>query len=625
MRPATASLLGTTLLLALPACKKPETNVSVADPDQAEPVGREQGSGEREVGARPEVQKIRLTGHIAGVGDMLDGGTKLITRWGEPFGAPPTDLRGLLAMGLIQSGFGPGFLDSLALDQVHGFELAYPHEDQAWATEQDVELVASLAATDPVRAIESLPAAMQPQPLGQNLWQISEEDFSFYLRASQAAVELGLTVESLDRAAALRSGAPDPRVRLKATNLPKGDIDLRELIPLPGRAGQVVGSIIDEATSAELVGDFGTDRDLFVRVGLDAPFERLGLEPLGAAATQPSTLAPVLPGDAIGTVVMPWGNPRLLHEMLDKGIPINQIPAPFNSYVGEVIKGSHAVLDQVRGEVLASAYLDGKQQMVLVLAAEVKDEAAARAALRDIWGAAEKAFGDHIALTGGSADHKYSVEFKTDAVKVGKHEADSFTLTVPKDMEKDVELLGSLLGRKKPKLEVITLVADGKAMVLIGAGARGLATEVGRRIGKSGKDLGLETEGGLALARKLADGCHFCVALDAVELFRWSFAFTADNPDEPAAVRKHARESADKLRKFDLQGQLALAARFDAGRGALGVGVPKTLLFPDAKQLEILIERFKGLDEARAAEAEAKLPAGVPGGVPGGTTLKRPN
>ncbi|MFV8751653.1 hypothetical protein ACNOYE_14000 [Nannocystaceae bacterium ST9] len=598
------------VLLAAPACKdKPSTNVSIAPDDEGEAAGRGEGSELGPTPPRGPVEKIQLHGSASGIADMLAAGTKLIEIWNPPEpGSPAIDLRTLVSMTLIQQGFGPGFFDSLKLDEVHAFEFAYPQDGQPGTTAADIELALALSASDPVRAIESLPASMQPQPLGNNLWQMPVDDLQVFLRASADAVEVALAMEQLDRAAGLRQKVPaGPRLRLGASNIPAGDIDVGELLPVPG--SDVLTSVLNDTTAVELLADFGSDRDLSGRLDVVAPFQRLGLDPIGPASQAPSELAQVLPGDAMFAWVMPWGNPKLLHGMLDRQIPLNQIPAPFDGYVGDVLRGSHGVLDQIKDEVLSAAYLDGKQQLTLVMAAEVKDEAAARSAMRGIMQTAQKAFEDHIALVGGKPENKYKVEFKTDAVKVGKAKADSFTLTLSKSMaeDPDIAVFDSLVGRKTPKLEILMVVSEGKLIVTIGAGGRALMADVGRSLGKPGKD-SLEAEGGLAKARELTQGCQYCVVIDPLEIGRMILTIQADDPDLNEKARKAAREGSSTLAKLGVEGQLALSLRMENDKGSLGMLVPKSLLFVDPAKAAKILAVFETIEQKKV---EATPPVAV--------------
>jgi hypothetical protein len=617
---ASIALWGAAALCVTPltACNKNKTSTNVAIADGETERGEpghipSDGAADRDL-VHGQIQKIQVTASITGIGDMLDAGGKLINMWVPPEpGAPPVDLRSLLAVSLIQEGFGPGFLESVNLDGVHAAQLGIPHEGQPGVTDRDVDVAMSLASIDPVRAIESMPAAMQPQPLGNGIWQIVEDDMELLFRAGQGALEVGLNMESLDLARSLPAkvavGPTEPRIKVTSTNIPSADIDVTELIPLPPDLARTLSSIINETKSVDFAADFGSDRDLTVRAGVKAPFGRLGLDPIGPATQQPSALAKSLPGDAMLTWVMPWGDPKLLHQVLDKQIPVNQIPAPFNGYVDAVLAGAHGLLDVIKGEVLATAYIE-KGKFTLVLAAEVKDEAAARKSVREMFSAADKAFQDHIALAGTTPDHKYTVTFKQDAVSVGKGKGDLFTLTVPKNEYDDVRSIGWLLGDKKPQLEVAAVVVDGKLIVAFGAGQKATMSAIGRRLGKAPDD-GLEAGGGLALARKLAGGCQYCIALDPVEIGEMAFTVMATDKSEPAEVNKAASKAVTELGKLGIDGELAFALRLDDDEGVAGFGWPKALLFANPDEIKQIVALLESLDEAREKAWAAELPPGA--------------
>lgn len=606
------------LVVPLASCtkNKPGTNVTIADGDSEHGAGAGGGAkpGDKPDIPRGPIEKIHVSASAVEVGDMLDAASKLVNMWSPPEpGATPVDLRSFIAVMLVQQGFGPGFFESLDLDGVFAAQVGFPHDGQPGVTERDIDVALSLAAINPVRAIESMPAGMQPQPLGDNVWQLVEDDMELLFRAGQNAVEIGLSMELLDVARSLPPGVPvgpkQPRIRVAASNLPSVNIDVSELMPLPPALARSLSEIINEAKSVEAVADFGNDRDLIGRIQANAPFGRLGLDPIGPPMQQPSDLARALPGHAMFVWVMPWGDPKLLHSVIDKQIPVNQIPAPFDGYVGEVLAGTHAVLDTVKDEVLASAYVD-KGKVTLVLGAEVKDENAARNSMRKIMTAIEKALKDHIALAGNSPEHKYSVSYKTDAIKLGKAKGDLLTITLPKDMHDEAKDMVWFVGDKKPQLEVAMVVADGKLFVAIGAGQKALMSQVGKRIGKSPDD-GLEAGGGLALARSLAEGCQYCVALDPVELGEMVFTILANDSSEPAEVHAAAKKAMTSLPKLGLTGELALALRLEQASGVLGFGWPKALLFADPAKIKSVLDMFESVEDARSKAWEAEVPSGA--------------
>jgi len=594
--------LGVVLLLASPlACKTPSTNVNVADPEGAD-AGEPSHTEATTSVPYAAVEKIEISSSVSGVGDMFDAASSILNMWSPPEpGMPATNLLDFAKLAMIQEGFAPRFFESIDLDGTHVLSFAFPQDDQPQTTDADIDLALSLASSNAADLVESMPQSMQPQPMGDNMWQSVEDEVLILFRARPRALEIALSMADLDRAGMLAAQAsPTPRFQLRASNLPAGDIDISELIPMPDEGAGLMSSIFNETTAVQFYADFGTDRAFSARAEAEAPFERLGLDPIGPATQRESELAKTLPAGALGVWVMPWGDPGLLHTLLDKRIPIDQIPAPFDGYVDDIVGGLHGVLGSIHNEVLATAYLDDKGNLTIVFAAEISDEAGARKAMREIWGAAEKAFSDHIALTDGSADHRYAVKFKVGAGRAGKFKTDHFSLTLPKSIQDSFENARSLLG-KNPKLEISTVIADGKLVVAIGAGHRQFMANLGRRLGKA-KAGGLEAGGGLALARGLSAGCQHCVAIDPVQVGKMVFTIIATDPDEPAAVQKAAKSAIQKLAKAGIEGEVALAARFETGRGALGFGIPKELLFIDAAKVKTVIDLFDSVDAARVSD-----------------------
>ena len=152
------------------------------------------------------------------------------------------------------------------------------------------------------------------------------------------------------------------------------------------------------------------------------------------------------------------------------------------------------------------------------------------------------------------------------------------------------------------------MVLKNRMVVMaMGVGQKSFMSALGKRLGKAG-DGGLEAGGGLALARKLSNGCQYCVAIDPIEAAEFAFMVVANNQDDPEEVRKAAKAALAKVGKLGIDGEVALAARFGTGQGAFGFGMPKGLLFTDSDKVRALVELFKSIDEARekAAGATAK-------------------
>src|SRR5690606_37661824 len=125
----------------------------------------------------------------------------------EP-GAPAVDLESRLEVLLVQQGFGPGFLESIDLDGVHAGQFAFPHEGQPGTTDADIERRLAISAHQQVRAVESLPSEMQPQPIGQNVWQLIDENVQLLFRAQADALEVAMSMPDLDIASGLRTQVP---------------------------------------------------------------------------------------------------------------------------------------------------------------------------------------------------------------------------------------------------------------------------------------------------------------------------------------------------------------------------------------------------------------------------------
>jgi len=612
--PRYLTLAATTLVLAAPlaSCSKnsPGTNVKLAGEGEPGGPGAGDGTETKQIaqGRSGPVEKIEIRASATGVGDMLDAGTKLFNMWSPPEpGAPAVNFRVVVADILVESGFAPGFFESLALDDAHVIDAGIPQEGQQGVSDADIDFAAVLSSTDGQRTLDGLPAMIRPQPMGDGLYQFIDESLSLFFRPRADALEIAaMRIEALDVAAGLRAqvdtGPDAPRVNVRVTNLPPVDIDISDLLPLPDAIAGPMSAVVNEAEATALALDFGTDRALMVRASAEAPFERLGLDPIGAPVTGQSELAKALPSDAIGVWLMPWGDPKLLHEVLDRYVPLDMIPAPFDGYAGEIMNNTHALLDLIEGEVLATAYVE-KGELSVVLAGEIRDESATRKATRAMFEAAEKAFGDHIAVVGGSDLHKYSVSFKRDTIKVGGARGDLFKLTAPKNMHDDLEEVSWFVGSKKPQLEVSSVVVDGKLIVAIGAGQKATMKAISRSVGRGD---GLEAGGGLALARKLSDGCQYCVFLDPVEAGELFFTIMSSAPNEAKEVREAADKALATLRKLALDGELALGLRLADDQGVLGFGVPKTLLFADPDEVKTVVDLVESLDEAEQAAWEAR-------------------
>jgi hypothetical protein len=620
MRTAGRYLLVATLALPM-ACtgKNQATKVAIADrPGDAPAAGA--SPQVVETIERPPVEKIRIRASIDDPADIIAALSKLFALWQDPAksNGQPTDLMPFLQATLLQSGFGPGFLEGLDLNGRFAADLAYPQPGQQDATQADLELAAVLSANDSKRVIESLPKSFEAQPVGGAVWEVRQGGAPMLMRANNRSVDVGLNGADLDRGHALLDSIPaGHRVRVHASNIPKDDLDPSQPLDLPDSIAKPISKLLREASAVEAAMDVGTDRDLLVVGAADAPFGTLGLGPLGPPIEAESKVAATLPANAAAAIDMPWGDPSLLHKQLDRLTPKDDdVPPPFEQLVGDTFSAMHGILDNIDGEVVSALYVSKKEQATLVLAAETKSDSAMRASSRKLLAALNSGFEQHIKATGGDKDHRYKVSYKPDGLVFSGTKADHFYVTVPKYLQTEMgRAANPYLGKKNPRLEVIVLIEDGRVFMTIGRGGKALISDISRKLG-SDRATNLESDGGLALARRLDGGCHFCIALDPIELARLALIAARDTDDSRAA-----KEGLKNLAKLDLPGQIALAAKLEEDRGSLGLGIPKDMLFSEPEKLRALKQLFDDVVAPEPATTPGAKPAAKPSAA-GGSKAK---
>lgn len=542
------------------------------------------------------MHKVRFRASVHDVDDMLTWieGIAKETKPDEPL-----DVRAEMQADLLQSGFGPGFFESLDLTGMFALDLGWPYPEagQAPPSSEDWEIAGVIPTHDARRLLDSMPDTNKPQPLSAGLWELIDGDLTIKLRESGKTLEFGREIADLDRAGKLPAEiGSGRRVRARAWDLPAEWLDATTWLGAnPGPALRPVADVIEGTRELQFEGELGTDRDVVALVAATAPFSKLGLDPIGAPATKESTIAAMLPSQPAFALQMPWGNPALLHRLIDDNVDPSQIPAPFDTVVSEVIGGVHGMLDQTREEALTAFYVDAKGRAAYVMAAGVGDDAKGLEHMRTLMGAAEKAFKAHIAIQGNDADKRYTVSVKRD-VKLGKVKADRFTVTVPKFMAKDVAPLAMFVGKKNPKLEAYAMVHDGVAILAIGAGAKALMTDVGKQSGRARRK-SLEADGGLALARTIDGGCQFCVAVDPLMAARLYFVAERDG-----GKNQKAGPAMKKLDKIRLTGQFAFAVTLAESRGSLGFAFPRELVDGNPKGSRELNDLINEVDESEATE-----------------------
>ena len=569
----------TAALAAASGCTKTQKGPAVpvvddeAPPPAAAPV----------IAAAPEPASSGPRLHVrAAVRELADVFTwvKLVTSAWTP--ESPLDVNAQAQAMLLQLGYGPAMWTSLDWNGVMAVDARIPPDDAPG----DLRVFGTIAARSPRAVLDAVPEGQRPQPLGGGLWELIQDGSRVFFREGGAALEVALEVGDLERAAELVAfGRAGWRLQVEAEDFPPGFIDPRELVDLPPQSALMrqLDAVAQGLTRLRLEVDLGSQRDLLLRIAAEAPFARLGLDPLGPPRRQPTALEAALPGGAAAVLAIPWGSPAALHAILDKAAPLDQIPAPFDALARDAVGGVHTLADQIQGDVAIAFYVTPGDAFAVVMAGTVRDEAASRQALRAVQGAATRALQSFGELAGGK-DAAFKVTAKADGAPFAAGKLDLLTLGLPKNLEREAASLAFMLTKKK-ELEVVSGVAGGVAVLAFGGGARDLLAKAGRAT--------LAGDPGLALARAAAEGCHFCVGLDPIALLRAAAVVNRDSARDPARAKEHGKVAAELARVPSLGG-IGLGLHLVADRGGLGLGVPRTLMIPApavAKQLVGLIDR----------------------------------
>jgi hypothetical protein len=569
-------------LLLSPGCTKAKKNstVPVVDDDAgAAPSG---GGAVIGVVAPPPAKEMGPRVHLRASARELNDVFLLIRQataaW-MPDG--PIDVPAQAQAMLLQLGYGPGMWSNIEWSGVMAVDARVPLEGPAG----DLGLFGTIAARSARAILDGVPEGQRPQPLGSGLWELVQEDQRVLFREQAAALEFALSAGDLDRAAELvAEGRTGWRLQGVGDELPPGLINPADLVDLPPQSPLMrqLQAVSQGLTQLRVDVDLGSQRDLMLRAAALAPFEKLGLEPLGAPSLRPGALEAALPAGAAGVVVMPWGSPAALHAILDKNVPIEQVPAPFDAMARTVVGGVHTLLDQVQGEVALAVYVTPGDKLTLLVAASVRDPAAAKEALRGLQGAGIQALEAFGALAGGK-DAAFKITLKADGASFSGGKLDLLTLALPKNMASAADEVAYLMSPKK-ELEMVSGAASGVALLAIGGGARDL-------LGRAGKAT-LAGEGGLALARAAAEGCHFCVSLDPILMVR---AATLVNREAEGPAAKEQAKLLSELARVPSLGGIGVGIQLSAGRGSLAFGVPRSLMMPApaaAAQVRGLVDRL---------------------------------
>lgn len=593
MRTARVFLLAgaASLLVPVAGCSKKASSETVEPAAASEPVappvadGQDQAPGKG--AAIPDAEKVQVLASFEGVQDMLTAAMDLKARIeGEEAGADPlADVQA----GLLAQGFGPGFLGNINLDGMHAVKVAFPTDDAAGP--EAIDFAASMSVADGQKVLESFPSSMRPQPLGGDMWELRQDNDTLLIKQAGAELLWGRAQADVEKASGLvKQVGTGRRVRVRAWNIPADDVDPIDLLGLPRDAPFVaaIADVLKELAAAELQLDFGSKKRLEVVASAEAPFGKLGLDPLGKARTKATELEAKLPAGAVFVTTVSFGNPEMLHKTIDSQIPVDQVPAPFDTMVKDAIKGTHMVLNSISANVVVALYVDKKGQATAMLAAGIKGKKEAKAleGMRKIQGTMKAGLDAHAALQGKNKNAKFAVTLKEGGLKISGIKADQLSVKIPKDFQGETE--DAALFLKKNSVESVSFVQDGVAFWAIGAGARSLGSDVARSLGKD-RSSSMASEGTLTTLREGMDGCQLCISFDADEYLRIRLLDMQAKTTDKAKL-KEIKAQLSKLGKIKGDAEVGVGLRFSDKDGAAGLVIP-------GDTLSLSKESFAGMTE----------------------------
>jgi len=577
---ATPRTLAATVALALPlalaSCgkKKQEPTQPPVSADAEQPQGVPGGvpGGVVERTPVPAEQKINVTASISALDDVMEA----FRKFGESYTPDsPSDPMATLQSQLLGFGFAPGFLGNIDLAGTHVMTTSFPAQGQG--TPEDSDFAGSVAVKNGRKVIDSVPSAYRPQPLGEGMWELTQDDVRMLIKEAGAELQFGLTVEDLDRAAGLRGKVVKDgrRIKVRASNLPTDDLDPRMLLDLPDiQIVRDLTTVLQELDALEIESDWGTTKDFELIASAKAPFSKLGLDPLGQPRTAATAVEKVLPADPVFVTSLAYGDPKLLHRMIDASVPMSMVPDGFKDMVKKTLGGVHGLLDQVSNDVVFALYVDGKGRGSLVIAADVKDDAKTMEAVRSLNEVALAGVEMQKGMVGKAKDQALDGSFKKAAVKLaGGAKGDRLTIKFPKGMADELDSFKMFLS--KDKLDMSTMVKNGIAVVTIGAGGRDVMAKVASGLVKAPKS-SLGDDSGLKSVRAAMGGCQVCMTGGPNEYLRFRLLLTKDsNPEQ-------SKEAATKLKELAKAGDMGLfgaGVKVEKNAASLGMVVPQTFLY----------------------------------------------
>ncbi|MEX1363114.1 MAG: hypothetical protein AB1Z98_08305 [Nannocystaceae bacterium] len=584
--------------LALPSCGK-KTSEDTQPPITPVPAGQVDDTPAVAAEPRPAAERIVVSGSLEGLDDIFAA----FKKFGDSYMPdqapdPASEIQALL----LGQGFGPGFWGNLDLGGLHSFTSASP---VSGGRPEDSSLSASFAVVDARKLIENMPQAQRPSPLGEGMWELTLDTTRLLMREQGKELLLGFSTEDIDAAGRLRAQVqPGPRLQLKATNIPTDDIDpsaVLDELPEGSKLARDLAEIIKELDAVTVDMDVGTSRDMMFELGAVAPFGKLGLEPIGTPRAASTALESRLPAGPVFVTTLAWGDPALLHAIVDS-VPIDQVPEPVQGMVQKAIKSAHGLLDQIATDVVFALYLDAKGQATFVVAADVKDDAKAKAALQGVHEVLAEGAQTQATMAGKNKDGALSAKLELDGLKVPGGKADRLTVKIPKDFREDVRQARMFL--RKDTIEAVSHVDQGTAILAIGAGARGIVTDVAKSLGGKRKS-SLANNSGLEGVRKAMGGCQICMAGDPMAYFRLRLMLVRDGSDDKA-VLKAAGDGMYKLSKLPSMGMPGAGIKVEPEQAGFGISVPQTLMYAPRTTIEKLGEIAEFVDDPEVVAAESK-------------------
>jgi hypothetical protein len=607
--------------LAPVSCSKSKPAQPVAPSSEAAPPPAAAPAAASAEPKRAEPKRIQVRGSITAIDDLFAAAKDIGARLDPD---RPIDPRADLQAMLLQSGFSPAFLDNIDLAGTHAFHVGYPSDQQA--NVQDATVSGSIAVVDARKLIDAMPGGLKPQPLGNGLWELRVDAIKALLKESGKELQFGLSQEDLALAGKLRAEVGEgKRVRVRVSDLPPDGIDPATLLDLPrgSKLAKQLANVARELESLAVELDLGNQRDAELVASAEAPFHRLGIEPLGAPRTSATAIEGRLPAGPAVVATLSFGDPKLVHDTIRSQVPVGEIPEPFGSIAKHAVDGAHALLDQVKNDVVAAVYLDAKGALTVVVAADVKDDAKTVEGLRLI---------NQSIFDAGEAQRKLAGKDKSDAVTVvwkkgglalGGVKADRLTIKPPASAKDDLARMKSLLAGGA--FESVTFAKDGVAVVVIGAAAKKVAGDIAKGLAKP-RGSSLAQDPGLARVRKSMGGCQVCLSGDPLQYFKLRLVLERDGTSDKDRA-KEAKAALGRLAKLKSVGESSAGLRVERERAAFGLVVPASSVFAPADTVVALREIngvIEGIDAAPPVGPAPRKPGATPPTKPRRPGAERP-